>query len=728
MNAITYFKLKSPYEGDITKNCALTGSEVDNNFYILEGRDVKSVELKDGKVVVNLMNGEKLATDNITEGCVKGLTIDFDEVNGILTVTQNGVTQTITGFATNYNVGDAISVDGTLVGNGLAKSPVGISPVSKTGQYRPVKNIVKVTEGERLPSIPYVFPGDRYLTEENVNDYGYLYNYEGLKKIACALKEVGSEWRVPTKEDWDDMLDAVEPNEDYRNHTDARTNKYLGHFAGKFLKSKEYWKNDGHCFGDDNSEDTCIDYSDCEDSCACGKHKTCHPNYCGEYGSCHHKHNHDSKGLDKYGFKVVPAGYANEAKDYMYFKERAYFWTASNHEYRDAYIKAFVYNKSSVLQDVMASDNYMSVRLVKNFNGDNYNEREDILGGVYSTVLMPSMKHGKAIWTSVNISLGDCGCGCKHILPNDGQGMEYSKKYFINEWTGKEWLRKEILDGESVVVIKHNKKDRKNKPNKDYTEYRLVNGELFDVAGLIFDNVVDYYDPIIKEINDAIEDTNTKLNDEIERSTKTDIDLQEQINDLKSKDITELEERVTAAEANIGKHTQDIADLNEHLSQTDANITTVNENLVTAVNTINQNVSDGFNTINQNVAEGFNTINSAIEAERQIRETKDTELENAITKETEERKTDVEALKEEDVCINERIDEIERKSDEHDSEIEKKLEEETAARIAKDEELEAQLLTQEDTEFDKNSGKLTLKSKGGTNDVEVQFSFNFGTF
>ena len=64
MNAITYFKLKSPYEGDITKNCALTGSEVDNNFYTLESRDVKSVELKDDKIVVNLMNGEKLTTED----------------------------------------------------------------------------------------------------------------------------------------------------------------------------------------------------------------------------------------------------------------------------------------------------------------------------------------------------------------------------------------------------------------------------------------------------------------------------------------------------------------------------------------------------------------------------------------------------------------------------------------------------------------------------------------
>src|SRR5574344_1473887 len=109
MNAITYFKLKSPYEGDITKNCALTGSEVDNNFFTLESRDVKSVELKDDKIVVNLMNGEKLTTDNITEDCVKGLTIDFDEVNGILTITQNGIVQTIKGFATNYNIAEAIS-------------------------------------------------------------------------------------------------------------------------------------------------------------------------------------------------------------------------------------------------------------------------------------------------------------------------------------------------------------------------------------------------------------------------------------------------------------------------------------------------------------------------------------------------------------------------------------------------------------------------------------------
>lgn len=708
MNGITYFRLNSPYKGDVTKNCALTGSEVDNNFYTLEGRDIKSVEVVDSKVIVNLMNGEKLETgkiitediaENITENCIKSLTIDFDEINGILTITQNGVTQTITGFATNCNVGDAIFVDGSLVGNGLAKSPVGISPVTKTGQYRPVKNIVKVVDGEHLPCIPFVFPGDRYLTVENVNDYGYLYNYDGLKKIACALKEHCSQWRIPTKEDWDDMLDAVEPNENFRNHTDSRTNKYLGKFAGKLLKSKEYWKNEEHC--QTPEDDTCIDYSgsSCVHDCSCGKHIPCTPSYCGEFGTCMVKHHDDHRGLDQYGFRIVPAGYANEAKDFMYFKERAYFWTASNHEYRDAYIKAFAYNKNAVLQDVMASDNFMSVRLVKNFTGDNYNEREDILDGSYSTVLMPSVKHGKAIWTSVNISIDVCGCDCKHILPNDGQGMEYTKKYYINEWTGKEWLRKEVADGESIVVIEEGKKCSKDKLDKSYSEFRVVNGELVDVASLIYNNVINTYDPIITGINTSIENLEEKVDNEIERSTNKDADLESAIN--------VLDERMATANENIA---------------------TVNQNLVDSINTINQNVADGFNTINANVAQGFETINGAIEAERTIRDEKDTELAEAIKKETDDRIAAVEDLKVEDEKIKEKIQVLEEKVDAQDANLDEKLSEEREAREAKDAELEAQLLTEEGTEFDKDSGVLTLKSKGGTNDIEVQFNFNFGSF
>lgn len=696
MNGITYYKLVSPYEGDITKNCALTGAEVDNNFFTLEGRDIKSVELKDDKIVVNLMNGTSMTTDNVTEGCVKGLSFTFDEVNGILTITQNGITQNITGFATNYNVGDAISVNGSLVGNGLAKSPVGISPVHKTGQYRPVIGIVKMTDGEKLPSCPYVYPGDRYLTEETINDFGYLYNYEGLKQIACRLRESNSEWRIPTKEDWDDMLDAVEPNEDSRNHTDARSNKFLGEFAGKLLKSTKYWKKEQNTCGCAEN-DTCIDYSESDCcACSCGKNITCSPTYCGEYSTCcHRRHHRDNKGLDKYGFSVIPAGYANEAKDYLYFKERAYFWTATNHEYRDAYIKAFCYDKSSVLQDIFASDNYLSVRLVKTFNGDNFNEREDILGSTYSTVLMPSSKHGSAIWTSVNISIGDCGCNCncgaKYILPNDGQGMEYSKKYFVNEWNGKKWLRKEVADGESVVV-------KTDGMNKIYEEYRVVDGELKNVATMIYDKVIENIGDDIADITGRVDELNEKIDGEIERSTVKDAELESAIN--------LIDERVTAAEGTIEEHTAAIAGINEHLVQTDAAIAAVDEKLDNAVE----------------------ELNAAIEEEKTARETKDEELETAINTEREERTADVQALQEEDVRINARIDEVEAEIEEMAADIDEKIAQEKAEREAKDAEIEAQLLDQEGTEFNKETGVLTLKSKGGTNDVEVQFNFNFGSF
>ena len=707
MNAITYFRLNSPYPGDVTKNCALTGSEVDNNFYTLEGRDIKSVELEDGKIVVNLMNGEKLTTDNITQNCITN--IEFDEIHGVLTITQNdGNVKTISGFATNYNVGtETTSVNGSLIGNGLSKSPLGISPISKTGQYRPVKKIINIVENEKLPIKPNLFPGDRYLTIENINEYGYLYNYDGLKRIACRLKETNSEWRIPTKEDWDDMLDAVEPIDNFRNHTDVRSNKFLGKFAGKFLKSKEFWKKEPTCDCDDENN-TCIAYPDdncCEEECACGRHIPCNPNYCGEYGTCHHVHHFNNNGIDLFGFRAMPAGYANEAKDFMYFKERAYFWTATNHEYRDAYIKAFAYNKSSVLQDVMASDNFMSVRLVKNYNGENYIEREDILGNTYSTVMMPSMKHGTSIWTSVNLCMGDCecscGCGCQYVLPNNGEGMEFTKKYFINEWTGRKWLRNELKDGESVVVVE-------NDPN-NYTEYRVVNGELVDVASLIYDKVIETLTPIKDELENEIQDLTERLNNEIERSTNKDNEHDEAINGIDT--------RLETVEEKVQENTNNIQTLTEHLEQTDANLTTLREDFTNAVEEINTAIEEE-KTIR---AEKDAQLEEAINAEQQARIEKDNELAQDIEDETSERLA-------EDTRLQEEIDTLEEITHESIANLDAKIEQEKQDRIAKDDEIEAKLITSEGTVFDTNSGILTLKSQDGTNDIKVQFNLNFGTF
>jgi hypothetical protein len=279
---------------------------------------------------------------------------------------------------------------------------------------------------------------------------------------------------------------------------------------------------------------------------------------------------------------------------------------------------------------------------------------------------MPSAEHGKAIWTSVNISLTDCGCDCccKYVLPNDGQGMEYSKKYFINEWTGKEWLRKELADGESVVVVNEvvTQQETTNDGchcgcqgeedqavyNKNYTEYRVVDGELVDVARLIYDNIMQEIQPHLGQLDTQVTDLTEKLNAEIERSTAAD-------------------------------------------TQHD----TKDAELEAAVNILNEKV--------EGIESNIQTLVDGLEQEKTERETKDAELEAAIQAEAATREA-------------------------KDSELEQAIADEKTAREAKDRELEGKMLTEEGTDFDSKTGILTLKSKEGTNDIEVQFNFNFGTF
>ena len=533
--------------------------------------------------------------------------------------------------------------------------------------------------------------------------------------------ETHSEWRIPTKEDWDDMLNAIEPNDKFKNHNDTRSNKFLGRFAGKLLKTSKCWK-------EDENNDCCDCYNDevTDQTCNCGKDIACHPNYCGEYGTCHHRHKIDNSGIDKYCFSAVPSGYATEAKDFLYFKERAYFWTATNHEYRDAYIKAFAYNKSSVLQDILAGDNYLSLRLVKDYTGDNFNERDNILGGSYSTVLMPSVKNGQAIWTSVNIGLIDCECNChcKYVLPNDGQDMNFIKKYFTNEWNGKEWIKKELADGESVVVINELVSQQKTCNDHchchcdddetvyktNYIEYRVVNGELVDVARLIYDNVMEDIQPKLDEITANVEDLSERLESEITRSTTKDAELEAAIqmeSEAREAKDAELEQAI-AAEASARESVDN--QLWEGLNGETARAQEVEGQLWKGIN----DEASARESVDNQLWEGLNGETArAQEVEAQLWQ--GINGETARAQEVEGQLWD---------AINAEAAAREAK----DSELEERIAAEEQTRAEKDTELEGMMLTQEGTEFDSESGILTLKSKEGTNDIQVQFYSNFGTF
>lgn len=710
---LTYFRLTSPYEGDITKNCALDGYEVDSNFFTLEGRDVKSVNVNGNELVITLLNGETISTLNAFADFTKDISFDFDTTNGVLYIKRNGVTQTITGFATTYNTGEAVATDGTVKGNGKPSNPIGISPMLKTGMYRPVTKVVDTTRCETLPSRERVMPGDRYLTLENVSEYGFLYNYEGVKQIACDLNACNSPWRIPTKDDWDDMLNAIEPCNENKDHASATSNRYFGKFAGKLLKSKDFWKLESVC---DTS--TCINY-DGETSttcpvCTCGKSNPCNPTYCGEYGTCQCKPIlHPNRGIDKYGFAITPAGYTDDGGQFGYFLERAWFWTASNCQYSNAFTKRFEYDKSTVYQDVISTKYNLSLRLIKDYDGDNYLERENILGMPYSTVLMPSQKKGKAIWTATNIALSN---KCYNpVLPNNGMGITLTKKYFLNEWDGKKWLKNELQEGESVVIV--------NAPNGNSNiEYRLIKGDLIAVPTAI-------YNDVINDITKTLDNLQDQINQETTRAIAKDNELEQKLND-------------EAASTDA-----DIQDLKNRFDSTDETIKNINDTLFD----FGKETKKAFDQINEVLTTSINTINGAIAAEVENRTNEDKKLSDAITAET-ERATNAETALQEALntetenrtkadevlqgnidSVNDKVDDLTVIVDEVKVDIETKYTElntkinkETEERTSADEVISKQLLVSEGSGFDTEKGILTLKSKSGENDIQIQFSFNFG--
>ena len=530
-NGITYYKMKSPYVGDTTKNCALTGPEVDNNFFTLEGRDIKSISVEGNDIVLNLVNGEDLRARDAFDNFI--VNVDFNNKDGVLKIYRNnGDIEELRGFTTSWNTQSGglknVATDATLKGNGLSSSPIGIANSFKTGQYKPVDEYISRRFNNISTSPKYDRPeiGARFIVEEQVSDYGLLYDYRTVMQIACDLQRTNSKWRIPTKEDWDDMLNAVEPNDCDRNHNVATPNKYLGEWAGKLLRSTSKWfePHCGHHHHHDhhhphphmfNEEETPFVVDElCDNSFGDG----CSTTYCGEPEMYHCHDDNFTKGIDKFGFKVMPSGYADDGGNSVFFGERGGFWTATNMKLANAYIKRFDYNKNTVYQDLIAGQNYYSLRLVKDYDGDDYYESEEILGQNYPTVLMPSVEHGKSVWTAINVYVNR-----KHyktLVPNNGVGLTFTKKFFIDEWDGKKWLRNELNEGDSVVIkhAPHRQKD---------VEYRIIDGELVNTTTRIFEQVYD-------KVNVKFEEINKALGDEILRSVSKDNEHDEKIEKLEA--------------------------------------------------------------------------------------------------------------------------------------------------------------------------------------------------
>ena len=249
MAKLILYQTKSPYEGDVTKNCQMTGKEMDSNFLNLKGDDIKTIYLDDKINVLTVIRNKDGFRDCNGEVINGRYNIDLKELGFISDIrAENGelVGKKSDGSKVTVKLSDIsvlCSTDGTIDGNGSTAHPLSISRGSRTGQYSACKEIIDTLDGEKLPEEPSL--GERYITRESINKSGKLYPYDAVWKIAKDLEVANYGWRIPTKKDWDDTLMLLEGCKElpkgYKNHHSKETGN-LGRYAGKLAKTVRSWK------------------------------------------------------------------------------------------------------------------------------------------------------------------------------------------------------------------------------------------------------------------------------------------------------------------------------------------------------------------------------------------------------------------------------------------------------------------------------------------------------
>lgn len=505
VNGVTYFKLKSEFPGDYTKNCGLLGEEIDENFYFLRGYDIESIEVdKERNLIINRVDKDYAPLIvNIGEK-IGHPTFKFDKDNGIILVTYpDGTITTMEGFLVEGKDDEKdneiekdirIATDSTLCGNGTIYNPLRLVELEKTGTFSPAVEYLDLTNGEKLPDGKG--KGYRIVTKEKIDNFGCLYPFSAVKKIQEKLEETGSQWRVPTKKDWDELLDALETNPEDRVHTSNKC-EWTGKLAGAGLKSATMWM----------------------------EHNTLPTEV-------------PTNGQDKVGLTIYPVGIIpdrneilnGENNDAEGFTQIAGMWTNTTNDEGNAYVKIFGYNSAKVDQDTYGNGAKMSIRLCKDYNYNNFNEIETILNLPYPTKLVYSpcddVEYVK-IWTQINVY--DSSSQLGGVRSNEWSAATESDMgvkvvYFINEWDGFEWHKKLMSDGDSIVIINYNNE-------VSYHEWRVINGELVDTVGAI-----------MNEFSDELNSLNTSIETESEIRKSVDDQLLDAIRNegiiRKNNDIT----------------------------------------------------------------------------------------------------------------------------------------------------------------------------------------------
>ena len=718
MNGLYFYKLVSPFPEDVTKDCKLTVNEIDHNFITLKKSDISNfyTDSENGFIVLETKGGDVFKAD--ISHFTTDVNVKYDKDNGIIEIHHDGVVDVIDEIVTKDNLSSEIVAniitDDTLVGNGTDKYPIGLSNIEKTSSYKEVIKVVDKTKGCCLPSFERNALGDRYLTYEYYNEYGYLYTYPSALRF---VNDLNNEWRIPTKSDWDNTLNAIEFCDEDKNHDATSCNIILGRLAGKLLKSKDKWVNSG-CYDNCDCDETDCDYVDdssdlfCDDDCHhmddCCHH---HTDDCHHHHDCCHPHHKCIKpnGVDSYGMRILPSGYGDGGMMMDYFGRRAKFWTSTEIQVTNMYVKRFDYDKTGVVQVADNPRSLASVRLVKDYDGSNFKSVETIGGVNYKCVLMPANNttHGFLIWMASNLNANQKKY-CP-VAPNNGDIQSERKTYFINEWNGFNWLKKELMDGDSLVI--------KFGPDNDRNaEYRLVDGQLVNIK------------------KDTISDVENKYDDDID-SLKGRLDVVEgEISDIKVS-IENINEKLNENDTTNQYLENKIDEEIKSRELVDTQMWDAINGEITSRTEAEKQIWDAVNGEIASRTEAEKQIWDAVNGEITSRTEADTQMWDAIngeiTSRTEAEKQiwdavngEIASRTEVDTQMWDAIKNINDESDKEYNELKTAIDNEIERSVEQDK----RLLSKEGSSFVCSTGILTLKADDDKNDIIIKWDGNYGTF
>lgn len=473
---------------------------------------------------------------------------------------------TISGTPLNPYLSDILEKTGraTVIGN-VPEGGIYNIIATKTGTYAPVREYIDITDTGKLPDSENLSKGYRIVTRERERRFGRLYTYDEVQVIKKALVDTGSKWRVPTKEDWDKMLNSIE-DEGFRNH-DSIGEGYYGKSAAYALKGVDNLWVDGVP---------------------------------------------DSK--DNYDFCVLPLGYADYRaillngmdgnKDVEGFGKCAAFWTdtkvSPDMEGSPIFAKYFWHGSGKVMQQALAPQSRLSLRLVRDFEVG-FDEYEPVLGDYYHCGPVYAGEydnHNASVWTLSNINTVVGGSDFGYISNEWEDTIDSVISFYINEWTGDRWLRHRMNEGDSVVVI-----DADDAYNHEWRIY-VQDGEqlLLDSVKIIGDDVLDIVRDNLKPL---VEEEIAPFESRI-TNNENNIASLSAISESQENEIAENRSLIEALSASVISSDEEIKKtIDENKAKTDEALDSLNNDIidisdyaVTNIERIDTNISGLTDTVN----------------------------------------------------------------------------------------------------------------------------------